>query len=78
MHELIQVTLSLEDRKTRDREVRALLLAARQLNAKKLTIITLNQEESIRTEGELIMVKPVIKWMFEGVEEERGQRGRRV
>ena len=72
VHELIQVTLSLEDRKTRDREVRALLLAARQLNAKKLTIITLNQEESIRTEGELIMVKPVIKWMFEGGEEGRG------
>jgi len=65
VRELIQVTVSLEDKKTKNREVRALITANRQLKAERLTIITLNEEGTIDKEGVTIKVKPVIKWLLE-------------
>ncbi len=65
VRELIQVSLSIENKKTRNREVRALITATRQLKAANLTIITMNEEETIETEGVTINVKPVIKWVLE-------------
>lgn len=64
VEELIQVSLSLEDTKTRNREVRALLTASRDLNTINLTIITLNSKESIEAEGHKIEVIPIIDWIL--------------
>lgn len=63
VRELIQVTLSLDNPKTRNREIRALIEAAQQLDCKKLTIITLDQSERIENNGQAIHVVPVIKWI---------------
>lgn len=61
--ELIQVSLSMEDQKTRNREIKALIEAAAQLDCKKLTIITLNESETIEKNGKIIQVVPVIEWI---------------
>ncbi len=67
VHELIQVSLSIENKKTRDREIRALLTANRELKATKLTIITMNEEDKIEQDGMIINVIPVINWLLEDV-----------
>lgn len=48
--------------KTRNREVRALLTASKDLKAKSLTIITLNSQEIIETDGHRIEVVSIIDW----------------
>jgi len=63
--ELIQVTLSLEDQKTRKREIKGLLAANETLNAQKLTIITLNQNEEIPAGKKVIRAVPITKWLLE-------------
>lgn len=63
VRELIQVTLSLDNPKTRNREIRALIEAAQQLDCKKLTVITLSESETIVKNGHTIHVVPVIKWI---------------
>ncbi len=63
VRELIQVSLSMEDQKTRNREIKALIEAAAQLDCKKLTIITLNESDTIETNGSTIQVVPVIEWI---------------
>jgi uncharacterized protein len=63
--ELIQVALSLEDQKTRKREIKGLLAANETLNAQKLTIITLNQNEEIPAGKKVIHAVPITKWLLE-------------
>ncbi len=63
--ELIQVALSLDDQKTRKREIKALLTANETLKAQKLTIITLNQKEKIVEGEKVIHAVPVIEWLLE-------------
>ena len=63
--ELIQVALSLDDQKTRKREIKALLAADEALNALKLTIITLNQKEEIAEGEKVIRAVPVVEWLLE-------------
>ncbi|OGW46204.1 MAG: hypothetical protein A2Y66_07195 [Nitrospirae bacterium RBG_13_41_22] len=63
--ELIQVTISLEDSKTLKREVRSLITASHDLNATKLTIISLREERELTAEGLKIKVKPVVDWIME-------------
>jgi hypothetical protein len=67
VYELIQVSLSIENKKTRDREIRALLSANRELKATKLTIITMHEDEKIEQDGIVINVIPVINWILEDV-----------
>ena len=43
--ELIQACYSLENKKTRDREVRALLKAGKELKCSKLTVLTLREDQ---------------------------------
>jgi len=62
--ELIQVSLSLEDEKTKKREIRALLTASKNLKAKKLTIITLNSQEVMEIESLTINVVSVLDWIL--------------
>ena len=63
--ELVQVSASLSDEKTRAREIRSLVRASEELHPKTATIITINQKEDIKTEGIDISVKPVVEWIFE-------------
>lgn len=62
--ELIQVTLSLSDTKTRNREIRALLVAAKELNPLKISIITINEKQEIIKDGRTIQVIPVTEWLM--------------
>ena len=65
VNELIQVSVSLDDEKTRAREMRSLVRATRELHPKKATIITVDRKEDIKAEGIDISVKPVAEWIFE-------------
>lgn len=64
VNELIQVSVSLEDQATRNREIRALLSASNEVNCNLLTIITLTQSEVIEIEGKIINVKTVYEWLL--------------
>jgi uncharacterized protein len=61
--ELIQVTQNLSALKTRERELCALYQASEELNASKLTIITLDAEETIKEDRIKIQVVPCQKWL---------------
>ncbi|MBI4410990.1 MAG: ATP-binding protein [Deltaproteobacteria bacterium] len=64
--ELLQVTQNLSSLKTREREIRALLQGAKELNIRKLTVITLDTEEAIRESGTQIRVIPCPTWLTSG------------
>ncbi len=61
--ELIQVSQHLSALKIREREIRALCQAADELAVSKLTIITLDTEETIREAGHEIDVVPCSAWL---------------
>lgn len=63
--ELIQVTQSLASLKTKEREIRPLSQAADELGLKRLTVVTLESEDTIRAEGRDIRVVPCPKWLLE-------------
>lgn len=67
VNELIQVSKSLSDKKTFNREVRALILASKELKPEKLLIITENEEFVIDQDNQQIEVIPVIKWLLKEV-----------
>lgn len=62
--ELIQVAESIEDKKTYNREVRALKFAYSELKPKTLKLITLHDESMIKFDDQQIEVVPVIKWLL--------------
>ncbi|MBC8457777.1 MAG: ATP-binding protein [Deltaproteobacteria bacterium] len=64
VHELIQVTLSIREAKTLNREIRALINAAIALKAGKLTIITLDDSRMIESQGYNIHVLPITEWLM--------------
>jgi predicted AAA+ superfamily ATPase len=66
--ELIQACYSLETERTRDREVRALLKAGKELGCNKLTILTLREDKDELREWfgikGTISYKPLGKWLL--------------
>lgn len=62
--ELIQVTQNLSALKTRERELRALHQASGELSVKKLTIVTMDTEETIQESGKKIHAIPCRKWLM--------------
>lgn len=60
--ELIQVTYSLENYQTRERELNGIIKAQSKVNAEKLKIITYNEQEQISYKGHAIEVLPAWKW----------------
>ncbi len=62
VRELIQVSYSIEDKETRNREIRSLLIASRRLKCKSLKIITWDEEEEIEINGRKILVTPFWDW----------------
>ena len=63
--ELIQVSWSLIDKKTREREIKSLLIAMNELSILKGLILTDDEEENIEIEQKTIIVKPAYKWLLE-------------
>lgn len=61
---LIQVTQSLSNSKTKEREVFALTSAMEELKLSKALILTLDEEEIIRHNNYTIEVKPIYKWLL--------------
>lgn len=63
---LIQVAYSIANDDTREREISSLLKVAKHLQAKRLTIITYNEEHTISLDnGSTIEVIPLWKWLLE-------------
>ena len=61
---LIQVSYSIADDETREREISALLKVSKYLKADKLTIITYNEEDTLRIDDKVIEVIPLWKWLL--------------
>jgi predicted AAA+ superfamily ATPase len=59
----VQVSYSLQDVQTRNREIQALLKFSKQLDVSTLLIITKDDEETINEGGLTIDVVPVWKWL---------------
>lgn len=62
----VQVSQSLTDEKTRERELRALLDAREELEAEHLTVITEDEEGDIILEGVSVEIVPAWKWLIRG------------
>lgn len=60
----VQVSYTIEDVMTREREVRALVKLAQTFDVKNAVIITRDEETTIVQEGLLIAVIPVWKWLL--------------
>ena len=63
--ELLQASYSLGQQKTRDRECRALVQAANELDVSELTIVTMNERKDERYDGKQIRVVPLKEWCLE-------------
>ena len=61
---LIQVAYSIANAETRNREVSSLLKVAKHLNAKRLLIITYNEEQTIEVNNNIVEVIPLWKWLL--------------
>jgi predicted AAA+ superfamily ATPase len=59
----VQVSYSLQDIQTRNREIQALLKFSKQMDVSTLLIITKDDEETINEGGLTIDVMPVWKWL---------------
>lgn len=62
--QLIQVSWSIHDEETRQREISGLLEASAATGCNKFTIITFEEEEEITEQGYQIQVIPAWKWML--------------
>lgn len=63
--QLIQVSDNIEDKKTKEREIRALVTASKKLNIKNCLILTDDQKFDIHEDGLKINVLPLWKWLLE-------------
>lgn len=63
--QLFQVSYSLSNIETKQREIAALLTAMKELNLEEATIITYDEEEIIKKDNKNIYIKPVWKYLLE-------------
>lgn len=63
--ELIQVCYSISDPITHAREVSSLLSASKKLDCGKLTIVTFNEEKTVKQDENVVKVSPAWKWLLE-------------
>ncbi len=61
---LIQVCWSLEDFKTKTRETKSLIQAAKKFDVQDLEIITIDTEGTENIEGHQIKIQPIWKWLL--------------
>lgn len=62
--ELIQVTWDMSDGKTREREIKGILEASKATQCDKLTIVTIDEQNSFEINGKTIHVVPAWKWVL--------------
>jgi len=60
---LLQVCTTLENPKTRAREIRGISKAANELNSKELVIVTVQERDELTIDGKRIQILPVIDWL---------------
>jgi len=65
VQQLIQVSLSLENEKTKKREISALLKGADEFFCNNLLIITQDEKETITENGKIIEIVSVIDWLHQ-------------
>lgn len=61
---LIQAAYSIRDDENRNREVSALLKVGKHVDAKRLTIVTYNEEQKIQQNNAIVEVIPLWKWLL--------------
>jgi predicted AAA+ superfamily ATPase len=61
---LVQVCLSIDNGKTRNREIRALIQAGKELSASKYFIVTMDNEETINADNITIEVVRIADWLL--------------
>ena len=61
----VQVTVTVHDPTTKKREIEGLLEAMKTYKLNEGIILTLEDEETIETDGKTIIVKPIWKWLLE-------------
>jgi len=62
--QLIQVSQNLKENKTKEREVKGLTIALKELKLKQGLILTEDEEEVITLKGIKIIVQPIYKWLL--------------
>ena len=62
---LYQVSLDITDPETRNRELRSLMTAMKETGLAHSTLLTLNKEETIKTDAGMIKVQPVWHWAIQ-------------
>ena len=62
--ELIQVCYSMNDPATYAREINSLLSASEKLNCDNLTVVTFNENKTIKQEKKVVKVTPAWKWFL--------------
>ena len=60
-----QVSVSLQDKKTSERELKGLLHVLHEQNLQKGVILTLEEEEELSVEGKQILITPVWKFLLD-------------
>lgn len=63
----IQVSYSIQDDKTYERETKALIVYAKRFDCKELFIITMDEEKEINLDGNIIHVMPLWKILLKGI-----------
>lgn len=64
IHQLIQACYNIEDFETREREVKALLEASKELKCKNLLIVSWDSEDTWNLEGRKVKLTPLWKWLL--------------
>lgn len=64
--ELIQVSWTLADEHTREREIQGLLFAAKKLKVKTLFVVTAFESETLETDSAKIHIVPAWQWLLQG------------
>lgn len=64
--EIVQVSLSLAEQRTRERELRGAEAAMRETGAREATVVTLYESDTILVPAGTIRVVPAWRWMLEG------------
>jgi uncharacterized protein len=62
--ELIQACYSINDPTTYAREINSLLTASEQLNCDNLTVVTFNENKTIKQDKKVVKVAPAWKWLL--------------
>ena len=63
--ELIQVAYEADNYDTEQREIKALTEASQELHVTNLTVLTWNEERTVKKNGEKIHFKPLWKWLLQ-------------